>query len=97
MCLQYDPETVNHLFSNWILDDTGSVLPLTLDQYWRRFHGRSDELARLARVAIRLTILGCSEADAERLVSIQRTIPGLHGMNYRTDMFHARVLRHEMR
>jgi hypothetical protein len=84
MCLGYDSEMISHLFSNWILNDAGSALPLRSDEWWRCFHGRSDELVRLAQVAIRFSTLKCSGANAERLLRLQRTFQGLHGMNYHT-------------
>jgi hypothetical protein len=52
------------------------------DQYWRESHGHSRDFAPLAHVVLRFIALGCSEADRECLLSLQKGIQVIHGMIY---------------
>jgi hypothetical protein len=96
--LHYNPQPIVDLFDAWWTDAneriSGDVHP---DSYWREYHGRSDERASLARVALRFITLGCSEADIERLLSRQKQIQQQFGTNSRTDTLQARHLLHQPR
>jgi hypothetical protein len=96
--LRYGPDQVLNLFDIWWTGADGEIsFDVHADVYWREFHGRSDELARLAHVALRFVTLGCSEADIERLLSRQKQIQRQFGTNYRTDTLQARMILHRPR
>jgi hypothetical protein len=94
----YDPEKVLTLFNDWwSQEDEGMRPDVHPDVLWREFHGRSDERAGVAHVALRFVTLGCSKADIERLLSRQKQIQGQFGITYRTDTLQARVLMDQLR
>jgi hypothetical protein len=96
--LNYNPEQIFHLFDAWWTDaDKIISADVHPDSDWRKFHGRSDERASLADVALRFITLGSSEADIECLLSRQKQIQQQFGTNCRTDTLQARHLLHQPR
>jgi hypothetical protein len=73
-------------------------LPFLLDldlredrnQIWRTAH-RFEEWSSFSEMAVRLVTCGTSEADAERILSMQRNIAGLHGTRFGLSSMEARL------
>jgi hypothetical protein len=93
--LGYDPNLIMQTVTSWWRDGSDIPPELCPDTYWREFHGHSDELGCVAHVALCFITLGCSEADMERLISLQKGIQGIHGTNYRMETLHARAVLHQ--
>jgi hypothetical protein len=95
--LGLDAEQMGILFDHWLLRSAEET-PFVLDQaahesvncLWRIAH-RYQMWAPFADLALRLISCGVSEADAERLLSLQRNIAGLHGTRFGIATMEARL------
>jgi hypothetical protein len=95
--LNYQPDDIIAMFRDWWTGDEKIPATSNPDAYWREFHGRAGELKNLAHIALRFITLGCSEADMERTISLQKHIQGVHGTNYRLEIIGARAILHTRR
>ena len=87
-------EAIFNLYQSWLymaheepikyisLDDTNNT-------YWRRLHQVYPELSH---ICIRLCSIGVSEAEVERLMSVQKNMFSPHATNVGTEMLHARCV-----
>jgi hypothetical protein len=94
--LDFDVEHVEMGLREWLF--TASILdgPELPDPHWREEYARNPEWKDLGRIGVRYASMRVSEADVERLIGEQQQIQGLHGVNFGTEMLHARlVLRHQ--
>jgi hypothetical protein len=67
------------------------------DAFWRRSHGLGNEYKEISCVSLGFITLGPSEGTVERLLSQQKTIQGIHGINYQLETIHARLTLHVSR
>jgi hypothetical protein len=91
---------MENMISDEVLPETMD-LEAELEQLKQSYEGinQADDmrLHETAHVALHFIILGPSDAETERTLSVQRSLQGLHGTNYRTGTLHARLLLHEPR
>jgi hypothetical protein len=66
------------------------------EKLWRELQGIG-RFEKTAEITLRFITIGPSEADAERPFSVQQSLQGLDGTNYRTGMLPARLLLDEPR
>jgi hypothetical protein len=85
------------IFDNWLFSSAADV-PFLRDRelldspndFWRIAH-RFLEWLPLSELALRLITCGTSEADAERILSMQRNVAGLHGTRFGLPSMEARL------
>jgi hypothetical protein len=95
--LGLDESSTIALFDRWLFSAAPEVSLLHhLDgseepnMIWRAVH-RFEEWSALSELALRLVTCGMSEADTERLLSMQRKIAGLHGKRFGLPSMEARL------
>jgi hypothetical protein len=75
------------------------IVPDTLtdeDIHWRTVHALGDKWKDLGRIGVRSASMATSEAEVERLLSVQKTVQGIHGVHFGTATLDARLfLRYE--
>jgi hypothetical protein len=91
----YSDTEVFELFRHLVMSDEEPPIMSDPDQYWCVFHGHPNALACLAHVALKFITLGCSEADVERILSIQKHFQGICRTNYRMETIHSQAFLHE--
>jgi hypothetical protein len=86
--LGLDESSTIALFDRWLFSAAPEVPFLQYldgseepNMIWRVAH-RFEEWSALSELVLRLVTCGTSEADAERLLSVQRNITGLHGTRF---------------
>jgi hypothetical protein len=96
--LQLDMELIGATFDKWLFshpDDIpflfGRRSPTSVDDMWRIAH-RHAGWEIMADLALRFISCGTSEADAERVLSMQRNIAGLHGTRFGIEGMRARMI-----
>lgn len=62
-----------------------------MNDYWRRIH-QFNEFKDLATLGIRLASIGVSEAEVERIFSVQKRIMGQNTFNMGTKTLHNRLI-----
>jgi hypothetical protein len=92
------PNAENSLtaFTSWVFTRDVYDAPTNSNLHWREVHALGPPWIGLARIGLRFTSSGTSEADVERMIGEQQQIQGDFGVNYGTETLHARlVLRHQ--
>lgn len=89
-----DSQRLCSLYQNWVFTAHSNNISEILfndsnDSYWRRYHQID---AQLSHICLRLCSLGVSEAEVERMLSVQKNIFSPHATNVGTDMLHARCV-----
>jgi hypothetical protein len=95
--LGLDPEHMGALYDLWLFGPPEEI-PFALDEaaqgsvnsLWRIAH-RYEKWTSFADLALRLVSSGVSEADAERILSMQKNIAGLHGTRFGRTTMEARI------
>jgi hypothetical protein len=98
--LGLDPELVMTRMNSWLfapLDEArvllDSIALSSPDQIWRAAH-RYDQWSGFAELALRLVSCSTSESDAERVLSMQKSIAALHGTRFGIRGIEARLRCH---
>jgi hypothetical protein len=90
------PDRVEKKFRCWMFK--GQVPDILTDEdiHWRTVHALGDKWKDLARIGVRYAAMATSEAEVERLFSVQKNGQGILGVNFGTATLDARLfLRYE--
>jgi hypothetical protein len=95
--MEVDASVMTGLFQLWLFG-TDEEIPFLGDcflhdspnEMWRVAH-RYKQWSVFADLALRFVSCGTSEADAERILSMQRNIAGLHGTRFGTQSMKSRI------
>lgn len=95
LLLGYEKESeIYDMYEDWVYTPHSESIQTikttdTNDTYWRRVHQVSPALSH---ICLRFCSIGVSEAEVERLMSVQKNIFSQHATNVGTDMLHARCV-----
>jgi hypothetical protein len=97
--MMVDKEMMKVMFRKWLFGDLKAVSflnesPESVDDMWRIAH-RLKEWRDFADLSLRFISCGTSEADAERILSLERNIAGLCGTRFGIRSMEARLRGHE--
>ena len=86
---------VKKMFNSWLFSrpeelQFADLLMTNENNLWRSAH-KYEEWSELATIALRFVTVGTSEADVERILSVQKNIMGDHMVNAGTKMMFARL------
>jgi hypothetical protein len=90
----YDPNEILDAFRRWWFEDSELSHEVDPDKHWKDVH-RCEGYEQVAHIVLRFITAGTSEAEVEKMFSVQKRIQGIHGTDYRTDTIHARLVLHE--
>jgi hypothetical protein len=96
--LMLDKEAMKTMFRMWLFGDMKVVSflnesPESVNEMWRIAH-RLKEWRNFAEVSLRFISCATSEADAERILSVERNIAGLCGTRFGIRSMEARLRGH---
>ncbi len=97
--LGYSSDVINDFFDKWICTDNEelsfgkyAIIGSNIDDLWENAGILDFEWSLFASVAKRLTTIGSSEADVERLFSQQKVAMGRHMNNIGTSSLKSRLI-----
>jgi hypothetical protein len=94
--LEMVPERVGKKFRSWLFKGKVPDCPTEADLHWRTVHALGAVWEDLARIGVRYAAMATSEAEVERLLSVQKDVQGIHGVHFGTATLDARLfLRYE--
>lgn len=87
---------IESMIQKWLFTEfSNSFLEIkkdeTMNDYWRRVH-QYNEFKDLSVLGVRLSSIGVSEAEVERIFSVQKRMLGQHTFNMGTETLHNRLI-----